>query len=387
MNKIISSTIYLIVATALLLSSCDKKEKTFRIQGEIASAEDKTLYLEHRGLGGITLLDSVNLQKNGKFSFKEKAPQSPEFYQLRIADQTLVFAVDSVETLLVKADASALYNSSNIEASLLNDQIKEVIGRQLATEKDLLDLTDQHAAKTIDDVTYLEKLDSVLSNYKNYAVKLILGNPSSAAAYYAVFQKIDDYLIFDPYDRKDYAMFGAVATSWSQYYPETERTKHLYDFTMNALRIRKRQDKQSELMDNITITESTLPDISLKDVKGNKVNLSSFKGSFVVLDFTAYKTDFSLQHNEILSRVYRDYNSKGLEIYQISFDSDVHHWKNTANELSWKTVHDPYSVNSTLLKTYNVRELPTTYILNKEGDLIKRIEGIDTLEKDIKQLF
>ena len=387
MNKIISSSIYVIVATMLFLSSCDSKGKTFRIQGEITSAEDKTLYLEHRGLAGIELLDSVKFNKNGSFSFKEKAPHNPEFYQLRIEDQKLIFAVDSIETLVVKADASNLFSSSQIEASLVNDQIKDVIDKQLTIEKDLLFLSNQHADKVLDDVSYLEKLDSVLSNYKTYASKLILGNPSSAAAYYAVFQKIDDYLIFDPYDKKDYAMFGAVATSWSRYYPETQRTKHLYDFTMNALRVRKQQERQNELMENITITESTLPDISLNDVKGNKISLSSFNGSFVILDFTAYKTDFSLQHNEILNRIYAKYNSRGLEIFQISFDSDAHHWKNAASELPWKTVHDPLSINSTLLRTYNVRELPTTYILNKEGDLIKRIEQIDSLEKDISQLF
>lgn len=371
----------------LLLSSCDSEGKAFRIQGEVISAEYKTLYLEHRGLGGVELLDSVNLPKNGKFSFKEKAPQNPEFYQLRIEEQKLIFAVDSNETLVVKADASDLYGSSTIESSLLNDQIKDIIGKQLDIKKNILSLTDQHTTKVIDDVTYLDRLDSILSNYKAYASKLILGNPSSAAAYYAVFQKIDDYLIFDPYDKKDYAMFGAVATSWNRYYPETQRTKHLYDFTMNALKVRKQQERQSELIENIIITESTLPDISLNDVKGNKVSLSSFNGSFVILDFTAYKTDFSLQHNELLNKIYRTYNSKGLEIYQISFDSDAHYWKNAASELPWKTVYDPQSVNSSLLRTYNVRELPTTYILNREGDLIKRIERIESLERDISQLF
>ena len=131
MNKIISSSIYVIVATMLFLSSCDSKGKTFRIQGEITSAEDKTLYLEHRGLAGIELLDSVKFNKNGSFSFKEKAPHNPEFYQLRIEDQKLIFAVDSIETLVVKADASNLYSSSQIEASLVNDQIKDVIDKQL----------------------------------------------------------------------------------------------------------------------------------------------------------------------------------------------------------------------------------------------------------------
>lgn len=387
MSKIISSTLLLFVASMLLLSSCDSKEKSFRIQGEITSAEDKTLYLEHRDLGGIELMDSVKLQKNGKFSFKQKAAQNPEFYQLRIEDQKLIFAVDSVETLTIKADASDLYYSSTIESSLLNDQIREVIDMQRITEKNITDLIDQHTKKAIDDVTFMEEVDSVLTDYKSYANNLILGNPSSAAAYYAVFQKIDNYLIFDPYDKKDYAMFGAVATSWNRFYPNTLRTKHLNDFTMNALRVRRQQEKQNDLIDNITVVESALPDISLPDMKGNNIKLSSSKGSLVVLDFTAYKTEFSLKHNEDLNRIYKEYSSKGLEIYQISFDSDAHHWKNVAIELPWITVLDPNSINSTLLKTYNVRELPTAYILNKEGDLIKRIEKFDSLEKDIKELL
>lgn len=387
MNKIVSSTVFLFVVILLLLSSCNSKKKTFRVEGEITSAEDKTLYLEHRALGGIELLDSVKLQKNGKFSFKENAPQNPEFYQLRIDNQKLIFAIDSIETLTIKADALDLYASSKVESSLLNDQIREVIDMQRITEKKINDLINDHTSEKIDDVTFMHEVDSVLSVYKMYASRLILGNPSSAAAYYAVFQKINDYLIFDPYNKKDYAMFGAVATSWNRYYPETQRTKHLYDFTMNALRTRKQQDKQSDLMSQIEVTESTLPDISLPDVKGNLINLSSLKGKYVLLDFTAYKAEFSLKHNEILNRIYKEYNSKGLEIYQISFDSDVHFWKNAAVEFPWKSVHDPNSINSALLKTYNVRELPTAYILNKEGDLIKRIESFDFLENEIRALL
>ena len=387
MNKILSSTAFLFMVSLLFLFSCNTGKKTFRVEGEITSAEDKTLYLEHRALGGIEMLDSVKLQKNGKFSFKEDAPENPEFYQLRIENQKIIFAIDSVETLTVKADALDLYNTSNVASSLLNDQIKEVIDKQRTTEKNITDLIAQHSNKSIDDVTFMQEVDSVLSVYKTYATNLILGNPSSAAAYYAVFQKINDYLIFDPYSKKDYAMFGAVATSWSRYYPETERTRHLYDFTMNALRVRKQQEQQNELISQIEVTESSLPDISLTDVKGEKLTLSSFKGKYVILDFTAYKADFSLKHNEILNRIYREFHSKGLEIYQISFDSDVHFWKNGAVEFPWKSVHDPSSINSTLLKTYNIRELPTTYILNKEGDLIKRVENFDALERDIKELF
>ena len=116
-------------------------------------------------------------------------------------------------------------------------------------------------------------------------------------------------------------------------------------------------------------------------------NISSFRGSYVLLDFTAYRADFSMRHNEIISRVYNKYKSKGLEVYQISFDSDSHFWKNVSVELPWTTVYDPQSVYSSLLKSYNVRELPTAYIIDKEGNLIKRIEDFDKLDQYIGELL
>lgn len=387
MSRLVSLALFTLMALMLFLSSCNSNSGKFRVQGEIASAEDKTLYFEHRGLGAVELLDSVKLQKSGKFSFKETSPQNPEFYQLRMDDNKIIFAVDSMETLNIKADGSDLFNSYTIESSLLNDQIKEVINKQRITEKDISNLTEQHTAKKIDDVTFLEKIDSVLTIYKEYASNLILGNPSSAVAYYAVFQKIDGYLIFDPYDKKDYAMFGAVATSWNRFFPETQRTKHLYEFTMNALRTRKQEDRQSDFLSNVNVTESELPDISLTNVEGNRVSLSSFMGSYVLLDFTVYKADFSLKHNAIINRIYDQYSSKGLVIYQISFDSDRHFWKNAALELPWNSVYDPQSINSELLRTYNIRELPTAYILNKEGELIKRIEDFESIEREISNLL
>ena len=386
MNKLISSILFLLVVSTLFLSSCDSKGKTFQIKGEIISAEDQVLYLEHRSLAGIQMMDSVKLKKNGKFTFKESAPENPEFYQLRLGEQVIILAVDSVETFNIEADGSDLYGTYTIEPAILNEQIKNVINMQRTAKSDISTIVAQHENKEIDDVAFMENVDSVLSVYKSYATKVILGNPSSAAAYYAVFQKIDDYLIFDPYDKKDYSMFGAVATSWSMYYPETARTKHLYEFTMNALRVRKQEDKQSDFMNNITVTDTQLPDISLMNVKGQKVSLSSFRGKYVLLDFTAYKSEFSLKHNEILNKAYNKYKSKGFEIFQISFDSDTHFWKNVAVELPWTTVHDPQSINSMLLKNYNVRELPTAYVLNKEGDLMNRIEDFNDLDSYINQL-
>jgi peroxiredoxin len=361
--------------------SC-KKGDIFSVEGNIQSAEGDTLYLEHRGLAGIVLLDSAILNNKGSFKFKEPAPKNPEFYQLRIRNKVVAFAVDSVESLRVTADASNLYGSFTVEDSYSNDQLRKVDDMRMKTEQEINSLEKLHTAKEIDDITFLNSLDSVLTLYKKEISNLILGNTSSAAAYYAVFQKINDYLIFDPYDKKDYPMFGAVATSWNRYYPETERTTHLYNFTINALQTRRQLEKQEELFQNITVeTESGLPDISLPGVNGERIPLSSLKEKVVLLDFVVYSADFSPKHNIDLNSLYQRYNSRGFEIYQVSFDSNEHFWKTSADNLPWVTVRDPRSVSTPLLSLYNVREIPTSFIIDREGDLIGRVEDYSQLSE------
>lgn len=386
MKQLLGRWLALIVAS-MVLFSC-KQGEVFKVEGNIEGVEGDTLYLEHRGLAGVVALDSVVLKADGKFSIKQPAPANPEFYQLRLREQVAVFAVDSAETLRVSADGNNLYHSFAVEDSPSNDRMKRVDALTAQTATAITGLEDQHEAKSIDDMVFIERLDSLLVDYKEQVSRLILSNPSDAAAYYAVFQKINDYLIFDPYNKQDYAMFGAVATSWSRYYPDTERTKHLYDFTMNALRTRRQQEQQAALLENIPIEEGTgLPDIVLRGVNGERVALSSLKGKVVVLDFMVYNAEFSPAHNIRLNTVYARYHARGMEIYQVSFDSDEHFWKTSAANLPWITVRDPLSVNTSLLATYNVREIPTAFIIDREGDIVARVEEYGRLADELEKLL
>lgn len=377
----------LLFAFILLMGACET-EKTFEIAGQFSSSENETLYLEHRGLGGIELLDSVKLKDDGSFKFKVKKPENPEFYQLRVSNQRVVLAVDSDDNLRVAGDIKELRKTFAAENSPVNDQIKQIDLSTGHINSEISKLEKLHSSKEIDDMTYLAELDSVLDGYKSEMTKLILGNPAGAAAYYAVFQKINDYLVFDPYNKRDYAMFGAVATSWDKNYEDTPRTKHLYDFTMKALRERKQQEQQAAMLENAPIvTDSSLPDIELREVNGRRAALSEQKGKVVILDFTVYNSEFSPAHNIELNKVYAQLNGRGVEVYQISFDSDEHFWKNAANNLPWITVRDPQSVYSRLLSTYNVRELPTAFVIDRDGDIVARVEDYNTLAEEINKVL
>ena len=375
------------VITCGFLTACNNSE-SFKIEGVLNSAAGDTLYLEHRDLAGLTLLDSVILKDNGVFKFKQQAPQNPEFYQLRLGRQVVAFAVDSTETLKIKADASDLYSTFVIEDSYTNSQLRVVDNLTKKISKEIDNLDKKHTSGILDDVGYVNNLDSLLTGYKAEISNLILANPSSAAAYYAVFQKINDYLIFDPYNKKDYSMFGAVATSWNRYFPDTKRTKHLNDFTLTALNYRRQLERQEEFFENIPIETGTgLPDIVLPDVSGKNVSLSSLNGKVVVLEFIVYNADFSPAHNYQLNTIYNRYKSQGLEVYQISLDSDEHFWKTSADNLPWVTVRDGASVNSPLLSRYNVREIPTTFIINREGEIVSRLGNISQLSEELNKVF
>ena len=377
----------LIFIILYVFASCDRGNK-FTVEGTLNSVGGDTLYLEHRDLAGLELIDSVILKDNGAFKFKHPASQNPEFYQLRLGKQVVAFAVDSTETLRVTADASDLYKTFIVEDSYTNSQLRKVDALTQLAAIGINNLDKSHTEGSLDDVAFINNLDSLLKEYKSEISDLILANPSSAASYYAVFQKIDNYLIFDPYDKQDYAMFGAVATSWNRYFPDTERTKHLYDFTVNALNTRRQQERQDALFESIAVDPgSELPDIVLPEVGGSKVALSSLKGKVVVLDFVVYNAEFSPSHNIQLNNIYNRYKSQGVEVYQISLDSDEHFWKISADNLPWITVRDVSSVNSILLSRYNVRDIPTTFIMNREGEIVTRLENLSQLSEELNKVL
>jgi hypothetical protein len=122
-----------------VFASCKQGDK-FTVAGTVTSAGGDTLYLEHRDLAGLELIDSVILKDNGAFKFKQPAPQNPEFYQLRLGKQVVAFAIDSAETINISADASDLYKTFVVEDSYTNSQLRLVDELTQKAEKDISNL-------------------------------------------------------------------------------------------------------------------------------------------------------------------------------------------------------------------------------------------------------
>ncbi|GHT37498.1 hypothetical protein FACS189435_2620 [Bacteroidia bacterium] len=345
------------------------------------------MYLENVGIAAVTTLDSVKLNATGKFSFKQPRPEFPDFYRFRLNNQLIFFAVDSTETLSFSADAATFATSYAVEGSENAKAIKAISLAQLDANQAINRLRKERESNLIPDSTYSSQLEIIAGAYKEIARRYIYAAPMSTAAYFALFQKIDGLFFFDLYDKEDSKAFGAIATSFDHFYPKSARSQQLHNLALQSIKIIRQQRDMAD-KPNVNIEEINYLDISLPNLKSETTALSSIAANKVVLiNFTAYQTEWSPALNMDLSELYTKYKDKGFEVYQVSLDADAHFWMNVSSRLPWVCVRDPESVYSQIAALYNVKQLPAIFLLDKKGNLVKRIEDLVTLDADVRKLL
>lgn len=386
MMKQISTRLLTVLGLCMFFFSACNNSSDFIVKGVVAGADGQLMYLENVGISNVVTLDSIKLAPGGKFKFTEKRPEYPDFYRLRLNNQLINFAVDSTETISFVADAGTFATSYSVEGSENSKAIKAITLAQLDANQAISRLRKEYEDKMISDTTYRMKVLAAADAYKEVARKYIYSAPMSTAAYFALFQQIDGLLFFDLYDRKDVKAYGAVATSYNHTYPESPRSKHLYNLTLQSMKVLRAQRPVD--YSNVETKEISFLDIELLDVRGEVVKLSTVApGKVVLINFTAYQTEWSPALNMALGELYTKYHDQELEIYQVSLDSDFHFWRNGASNLPWVTVHDPQSVYSQVAGLYNVKQLPALFILDRKGNLVKRVEDVKKLEADVKAVL
>ena len=375
-----------VVLAALSVASCNNNK--FTVEGQISGAKDSVLYFENVGLEGINVLDSVKLSDAGDFSFSQDANQAPEFYRLRIADQIINVSIDSTETVQVKGQYPGMVSNYTVSGSDNCDKIRELALKQIDLQAKAIALqsnTELGIVKANDSIQTL--IDAYKDEVKrNYIYK----EPYKAYAYFALFQAIGNYLIFNPRNNKDdIKAFAAVATSWDTYYPHAERGQNLHNIAIEGMKNQRIVESQNAdiQVDASKVQEAGVLDIALLDNKGVQRHLTDLKGQVVLLDFHIFAMDDSPARIITLRELYNKYHAQGLEIFQVSLDPDEHFWKQQTAALPWINVRDEDGVNSSRLTLYNIQAVPDFFIIDRGNNLVKRAAQIKDLEAEIKALL
>jgi peroxiredoxin len=87
--------------------------------------------------------------------------------------------------------------------------------------------------------------------------------------------------------------------------------------------------------------------------------------------------------------LYNELHSKGLNIIGVSLDEDATKWKNaiTKDKLTWTQVSNLKGWKDPIALTYGVEEIPSTFILDANGNIVaKNLRG-DELKSKVKELL
>jgi peroxiredoxin len=374
-----------VILAATTIASCDNNK--FHVEGQIANAKDSVLYFENVGIEQVNVLDSVKLGEDGQFSFSESAPAAPEFYRLRIYDQIINVSIDSTETVTIQAQYPQMATDYEVSGSDNCKKIKELALKQIDLHKQAMAIQ-QNTELGVDEAN--DSILKIIDSYKqDIKANYIFKEPMKAYSYFALFQTLGNWLLFNPRSNKDdIKVFAAVATSWDTYYPHAERGQNLHNIAIEGMKNQRIvEEQQNQTIDASKVTEAGVLDIALTDNKGQVRHLTDLKGKVVLLDFHVFALEDSPARILMLRELYNKYQAQGFEVYQVSLDTDEHFWKQQTAALPWVSVRDADGVQSQRLLLYNIQSIPEFFLIDRGNNLVKRSAQIKDLEAEIRKLL
>ena len=120
---------------------------------------------------------------------------------------------------------------------------------------------------------------------------------------------------------------------------------------------------------------SSLPDFSLTTLTGETVSSQDYEQKILVVNFWATWCTPCVYEIPHLNDLYREFRSKGVEILGISLDTaDPEHVRRFTRQhrMKYPVVVGASSVGDDF---GGVRAIPTTFIVNRNGEIVKRYDG------------
>ncbi len=377
----------LIFLTAALLAGCSNENK-ISIKGTLDETKEGVVYLDKSEVDRSMLADSAEIKK-GRFKFTAVIT-GPEFFQVRFKNgefvSLLVMPGEKITLTFGKPPIAMNYTVSGSPGS---EDIK-LLDQQLLTTKSELDSirkiyntlgAEELAARSPDlEKAYVDVVDA----QRKLNIKFIVENLGSMASIQALYQRIDEntYVLYQP---RDLQYLKIVSDSLSIKYPVSKHVRALKENVtaeLNKMYI----DRMANLASQLPVTNTT-PE--LPDTQGKMVSVSSLRGKYVLVSFWSTASQECMNELPLLKSIYQAYHRKGLEIYQVSLDTDMARWLNMVRyeEIPWISVREKDPENPVYSRLMNITRVPANLLYDPEGQIVNTNLSGRNLEIRMDQLF
>lgn len=372
----------MIILLSLAVFSCNgigtkHKEGNIIISGNLENVSGKKLVLERFVNNQPEGVDTSEVDENGHFELAANADYV-DFYRLKLTPQNqAILILSPEEDVEINGDGSNLGSDLSVEGSNNTALLWSYYAKTTEFSINSQDLRsqvqslqpDQNEEKQV----IIDQFNALNNDFIDYSKKFIEDNSSSPAILSALgnlnIENDFDYYVIAKDGLKD--SFGQ-----STYYSSLE--KQIDQF---------QQAKESEKMFD---PGNVVPNITQNDPTGQPRSLYDLRGSVVLVDFWASWCRPCRAENPNVVRLYDKYHKDGFDIFSVSLDKAQDKWVDAikADGLVWPNhVSDLQYWNSEAAQLYNVKSIPFTVLLDREGKVINiKLRGA-SLEAKLKEIF
>ncbi|MCH4824603.1 AhpC/TSA family protein [Gramella lutea] len=343
MKKIIMKNLFIAITLALILTSCQNHEtnKGFQINGTIVGEVPEKIYLEYDNK-----VDTALVQEN-KFYFSGESTKFSE-------------AAIKVPGLSAFANEWIYLENEEIDLKL-----------NIANKK-----SGQHEYKLISVDTISGTKTSIIRSEFQKFLKTIKNKKNKDELLY---NKIEEIVETNP--ENNYSSY--LLSKYSKEFTQKETQSLLDKIDTTAIAANRLEDIKRILNpERILKVGDKIADFSLPDVNGQMVNTKDFRNKIVLIDFWASWCGPCRKKHPKLKRIYDDYKNDGFEIIGVSTDTNINHWKKAIvkDSIDWINLNENKNYNGKVASRYNIRALPTTYLIDNDGVIISKNITLEELK-------
>ncbi|MBQ2034193.1 MAG: AhpC/TSA family protein [Alistipes sp.] len=372
--------LFIAVTAVMAFSSCQSSK--VNIAGRFVGLDADMVYLEQSTPLEQAIIDSVSLNEEGEFKLTiNDVKQTPSLYYICYNNERLPLLLSGGDNITVSSAGNLLRNYE-VEGSQESELLQQFTRRYVEGAMAMNDIISKISASEMNDderKKMAQEYTRIKHETQRFQLGFIIENKANIAAVYALHQRLpNESNLFN--GNSDIVYYRTVVEALEQSYPETPYLPILRSQVA-------RMDAQINLLSQVT--ESNFPDIEMPDMYGKKQQLSTLSGKVILLHFWSAGIGNSNALNADLKEIYGKYHDQGFEIFQVAVDTSKSAWVTAVQEqqLPWISVSDLLGNTSPTVGVYNVKKLPTSYLIDRKGNIVAKDLVDEELDAQIKKLI
>lgn len=355
-----------VLSLVVVFTACKDKTK-FTIDGKFENpGTEKTVYLYGMSSNNMVVLDSTILSEKGEFKFKGTAPET-DFYRVNNGTNEFMLIAKNGDQVILNADLNDKNHQYKLSGSDDADKISEfntlknTYSAKVETIKN--DFEQKVAANPDKRETIIQQITptymKALTDLNEAIVKFANDNTKSLVSFYAI-------SLVNPTGNE-----AAMVTYAEKVDEKLKKNISVKSFIEKIIKLKA-----------VQIGEQA-PTFSIQNLAGKTINLTDFKGKYVLIDFWASWCGPCRNENPNVVKAFNKYNNRNFTILGISIDKDKAAWAQAIKQdgLTWTHASELSDFDGPIVKLYQVEAIPASFLLDPNGKIIAknlRGEELDT---------